>query len=220
MASAALGAAVLLAASPAAAAPSPVASWEMNEPSGVTMTDSAGTHDGTIGADVVLSGGTYRFPWVKPGSVYRPQHIITVPNAPELNPRTNDWAVTTRFRTTKPFGNLMQKGQAGSPGGYFKMQAPKGVVSCLFRGSSGSKSVNSGVALNDGAWHTVRCARVGASITMTIDGTKVRTATGATGTIANTVPLAIGGKPNCDAVTVSCDYWVGELDFVRIDVGA
>ncbi len=123
------------------------------------------------------------------------------------------------FTTRSAFGNMIQKGQAGAKGGYFKMQMPKGIVSCLFRGADGSRSVNSRVALNDGAPHTIRCERVGTAVTMTIDGTKVRRATGPTGLISNTVPLSIAGKPHCDGTTITCDYWVGTMDEISIDAG-
>ncbi len=214
----AAGAATLMLATPPAAAATTVASWEMNETSGTVMGDSAGYHQGTIGSDVMLLGTSYKFPYIKPNSEYRPQHIVTVPDAPELNPGTGDWSVTTRFRFTHSFGNMLQKGQGGKT--YFKMQAPRGVVSCLFRGADGSKSVNSGVPLNDGEWHTVRCQRSGDAVTMTIDdGLKIRRASGPTGQISNTMPFAIGGKSKCNATTVTCDYWVGEMDYVRIETG-
>ncbi len=55
---------------------------------------------------------------------------------------------------------------------------------------------------------------------MTIDdGVKVRRANGPTGQISNIMPFAIGGKSKCNAVTVTCDYWVGEMDYVRIETG-
>jgi len=211
-------AAVLLSATPASAAVT-VADWQMNERSGSsTMQSTAGSYSTSIGSDVVLTGSSYKFPYIKPNSAYRPAHIVTAQNAPALNPGTDTWSVTTRFRFTNAFGNMLQKGQAGS-GNYFKMQAPHGNVSCLFRGASGSVSVSAGTALNDGAWHVVRCERAGTSVTMTIDGSKVRRGSGETGNIANTLPFAIGGKSKCNADTVSCDYWVGEMDYVRIQRG-
>ena len=39
------------------------------------------------------------------------------------------------MRTTKPFGNIIQKGQSSTPDGYFEIQAPNGIVQCLFRGA-------------------------------------------------------------------------------------
>ena len=78
------------------------------------------------------------------------------------------------MRTTKPLGNIIQKGQSSTPGGYFKIQAPNGIVQCLFRGAGGSRAVGSGRA---------------------------------------------GGKVSRNQTTVTCDYYVGDLDYVRIDAG-
>jgi hypothetical protein len=46
-----------------------------------------------------------------------------------------------------------------------------------------------------------------------------RSLDGPTGDITNTVPLTIGGKLNCDQISVTCDYFVGEIDYIRIEVG-
>lgn len=213
-------AALLLAAAPAApaSAATTVADWQMNEDSGSTMRDSTGRHPGDIGADVRLLGSAYRFPFIE-RDAYRPQHIVTVPNAPALNPGTGAWSVTARMKFTQNFGNVLQKGQGGNGRTYMKMQAPKGIVSCLFRGADGSVSVNSGVPLNDGSYHVVTCRREGKDVTMTIDGTRTRTASGATGAISNTLPFAIGGKSQCNGDTVTCDYWVGDMDYVKITSG-
>ena len=37
----------------------------------------------------------------------------------------------------------------------------------------------------------------------------------ATGNISNTKPLTIAGKGTCDQVSVTCDYWVGQMDYVQ-----
>ena len=79
--------------------------------------------------------------------------------------------------------------------------------------------MNSGVPLNDGQWHTVRCERTATKVVMTIDGIKKRTGTGPTGSISNSAPLAIGGKSTCDQIKITCDYFVGDIDFVRIEKG-
>lgn len=213
-------AALLTAAGPADAATVRVATWKMNDPVGsTTMVDSSGDNDGTIGSDVRLSGRTFFFPFRTPSSGARPEHLVTVPDAPGLSPGSGDWAVTVRFKTTRSFGHVLQKGQAGSAGGYFKMRMPNGVVSCLFRGAAGSRSVNSRVPLNDGQWHVVSCKRAGDTVTMTVDGTTTSTSTGPTGLITNQVPFTIGGKPNCDGVKVTCDYWSGEVDYVWVAAG-
>lgn len=211
------------------AATKPVASWEMNQPSGArTMVDS-GPHDidGNIGSavvtGVVYAGATgYRWPSVNPVEPpAKPERLVTV-NDGRLNPGSGDYAITMRFRTTRSAGNMIQKGQSGTAGGYYKWQNVRGKITCLFRGRTAngtvvSKSVNSGdTPLNDGAWHVLTCERTADLLTLTIDGSRTRRAHGPTGTISNTAPVTLGGKLNCDQVKVTCDYFSGDMDYVRI----
>jgi Laminin G domain len=112
---------------------------------------------------------------------------------------------------------LIQKGQSASPGGYWKLEQPNGKISCLFRGSSGSSTASSGtVRVNDGRWHTVRCERTSSSVVMKVDGVVTGRNSNATGSIANTKPLTIAGKLSCDQVNPTCDYFVGHIDYVKI----
>jgi hypothetical protein len=215
-----------------AAATTTLANWQMNESPGArTMIDSSGNGiNGAIGSavrtGVFINGATgYDWPFSSPTMPPpKPERLVQVADS-RLNPGTRDYAVTVRFRTTNSFGNMIQKGQSGAPGGYFKWQIPSGELSCLFRGRSStgavlSKSVNSGSKkLNDGAWHTVRCERTADRVTMTIDGTTTRTAIGPSGSISNTVPLTIAGKVNCNQISVTCDYFTGDIDYVKIEVG-
>jgi hypothetical protein len=62
-----------------------------------------------------------------------------------------------RFRTKNPFGNYMQKGQTTTSGGQIKVQGPRGIVQCLFKGTARQVGTGSGRALNDNQWHTVTC---------------------------------------------------------------
>jgi hypothetical protein len=221
-------AAALTMASPARAAINqPVAIWQMNESAGArTMPDSSGNGiNGAIGAHVLVGtaltgGGTgYRFPYLKPNTPPAdPEHLVQVAHRTALNPGSGDFAVEFRMRTTHSFGNIVQKGQAGSKGGYFKFQQPSGKVSCLFRGSAGSSTASSGtVRVNDGNWHVVRCERTSSSVTMTVDGVVTGRNRNPTGTIANTRPLTIAGKLNCDQVNTTCDYFAGDLDYLKIE---
>jgi hypothetical protein len=202
-----------------------VASWQMNERSGArTMIDSSGNGlDGSIGREVgtdLHGGGAigYRFGKLAPDTPpTHPRHLVTVPDDDELDPGTRDYAVTLRLRTTYQFGNIIQKGQSTVSGGNFKLQIPNGIVECIFRGSYGTMQVSSTRRLNDGYWHTVRCDRTYAGLTLTVDGSPVARRNGWTGRIENSWPLAIGGKTNCDQVHVGCDYFAGDLDYVRID---
>lgn len=223
--------AVIAAATPvAAAADQTVARWEMNEVSGATtMHDSSGNGiDGQIGSAVqtnwTFAGATgYRWAHTPPNTPpAQPERLVTVSDS-RLNPGTDDFAVTVRFRTTHSYGNMIQKGQATTVGGYFKWQIPNGQVTCLFRGVGGggeilSKSVHSGPnRLNDGDWHTVRCERKGNEVVMTVDNDLVRRGIGPTGSISNDYPLTIAGKLNCNQVEVTCDYFAGEIDWVHIE---
>ena len=227
-----LAAAALLPATSAqaVASMSPVATWEMNEAAGAsTMVDSSGQGiDGVIGSVVktgvqVQGAVGYRFPYGPPNQIPADTPRLVTVSSGAMNPGDRDFSVTIRYRTTHDFGNIMQKGQHGSKGGYWKLEAPHGKLTCLFRGQVNGtlvgKTVNSGVALDDGDWHTVTCLRTADQITMTIDGTSTRRAKGATGTISNAVPLTIGGKVNCDQVTVTCDFFSGDIDRVAISAG-
>jgi hypothetical protein len=207
-----------------------LANWQMNESSSATvMTDSSGHGiNGTIGSAVVrgkTEGGVtfYQWGYVRPNDPPpKPERLVQVNNS-QLNPGTRDYAITVRFRTTRNFGNMIQKGQSHTSGGYFKWQIPSGKLSCLFRGRTSSGAtvqggVNSGSKLlNDGVWHTVRCERTASQVRMTVDGVVTGTKSGPTGSISNTVPLTIGGKLQCDQVEVSCDYFQGDIDYVKIE---
>jgi hypothetical protein len=213
-----------------AAIDQPVAVWQMNELAGSrTMADSSRNGiNGTIGAHVLVGtalsgGGTgYRFPYLKPNTPPAdPEHVVRVPHNSRLNPGSGNFAVELRLRTTHSFGNVMQKGQAGAAGGYWKLQQPSGKISCLFRGVVGSSTASSGtVRVNDGAWHTVRCERTSSSVIMRVDGVVTGRNFNATGSIANTKPLSIAGKLNCDQVTITCDYFAGDIDYIKIQTSA
>jgi laminin G domain protein len=202
-----------------------VAVWQLNEGAGArTMIDSSGNgRHGAVGREVGtgtrVSGATgYRFARLDPDTPpAHPGHLITVPDDPDLDPGTRDYAVTLRLRTTYQFGNIVQKGQATVAGGNFKMQIPNGIVQCLFRGASGQVIVSTPRRYNDGRWHTVRCERTSSAVTLAVDGSTVARRSGQTGRIANSWPLSIGGKTNCDQIDVGCDYYAGDLDWVQID---
>ncbi len=208
-----------------------VASWGMNEARGATvMTDSSANRiHGKVGS-AVTTGQTYDkavgyvWPTRSANEPARPERLVLADDA-RLNPGSGDYAVTARFRTTSSTGNMLQKGQAASEGGYFKWEISKGRAKCLFRGRAKdgtvlSRTVHSGdIPLNDGKWHTVRCERLKDRVTMTIDGVRTRQMLGPTGTISNKRPLSIGGKSQCDQVKVGCDYFTGSIDYVKIARG-
>ena len=203
-----------------ASAGSPVAIWSMDEPAGSrTMHDSSGHGlDGRIGDETGVGSGHYRFDRLEPDTPpIHPGHLVTVPDSRRLDPGDGDFAITMRLRTIYQFGNIIQKGQATVPGGSWKLQIPNGHVQCWFRGSAGSLLVTAPRKINDGDWHVVRCARTDDGVSLEIDGDTVAEKYGATGWIANSWPLSIGGKTECDQRTVGCDYYAGDLDYVAIE---
>ncbi|MGH3748163.1 MAG: laminin G domain-containing protein [Micromonosporaceae bacterium] len=225
----AVGAATVVAggATSAHAASNPVAIWEMNEARGArVMHDRSGRGlDGRVGDDVrtgVGHGGAtaYHFPWVPPNAPPpKPEHLVLVPDAAALDPGTRAYTVTFRMSTTHSAGNILQKGQAGAAGGYFKFQNPHGRVECAFKGAAGGATVRADRALDDGGWHIIRCQRTWDTVTLAVDGRVVDRRSRVTGSISNSRPLSIGGKSNCDQRKVTCDYFSGHIDWVRIEAG-
>jgi Concanavalin A-like lectin/glucanases superfamily len=212
-------------AAPASAAT--LANWQMNEGAGATvMVDSSGHVNGSIGSAVQTGfkfGGATAYHWVFTSPTAppaKPERIVQA-NSSTLNPNSGNYTVTLRYRTTKHFGNIVQKGQAGSSGGYFKLENPNGKLTCVFRGTNSSggflrRQVVSPSVLSDGQWHVARCARTASALTLTIDGSVVATANGSSGNITNTRPISIAGKLNCDQITTTCDYFTGDIDYITI----
>lgn len=192
--------------------------WNFNERSGVAV-DSAGTQqNGTVGRLVQRTGSVYRFP--ASTSLPAADHLVIIGSNGVLNPGAGDFAVTVRFKTSRAASNVVQKGQATTSGGYWKVEIGNGLATCLFRGGNGSqRAVRSTTRVDNGAWHTVRCDRTSSAVWITVDGNRQRTITGATGTVANTHEMAIGGKSRCNPPTVGCDFFAGDIDYVRVQKG-
>ena len=200
-----------------------IADWEMNEPSGATtMHDSSGSDlNGTIGSaietGVVVSGDNRAYRWPSENrSGVRPERLIKVDSS-RLNPGTADFVVIVRFYTGS-FGdeNIIQKGQALTAGGMWKIVLFDGKVRCNFKGSVHRSAVESREIVADNTWHKVRCERRTTGVTIIVDGGTPRTNPRWTGKIANTWPLSIGGKRQCNPPNVGCDYFVGRLDRVVV----
>ena len=213
---------VLATAAPAGAATTKtLALWNMNEKSGVTvLADSSSNKiNGTIGSHIVRNGSYQSFPYVKGGvgGVVDPAHIDLV-NSALLNPGTRDFAVTVRMKFTTPVGDVLQKGQSGAVGGLFKIELDSGAgkVDCSFVSPTGNAQVWSTTKINDGLWHVVTCTRTATQVSVTIDGTVRGAILHATGNISNTWPLSIGGKSRCNQTTTFCDYFAGQIDYVKI----
>lgn len=222
-------AALALVASPAGAAPATtVADWQMNEAPGSTVLVDSGPNgvNGTIGTSITLDGSVHTYPTILRGNggAVDPQHLDII-NSPSLNPGTADFSVTVRFKIANIWqstGNIMQKGQTGTKGGFWKIQLDdkKGHVACDFIGADGKAgAVQSKQLIDDNAWHVLTCRRSATNVTTTVDGITTRIGH-VVGNIANTIPLSIGGKSLCSATPGhDCDYFVGQIDYVTITTG-
>jgi Laminin G domain len=205
----------------ASASSAKIAAWMMNEqPGATTMHDSSGSDiDGKIGSAVVtgvVTDGATGYRWTGQNQDgFHPERLVTVQNS-RLNPGTDDFAVIVRLLTGAGDQNIVQKGQAHTSGGMFKIDMVEGHVICMYRGSRGRNAVSSRQTVWDHVWHTIRCERRGTHVLLTIDGGEPRMNAGATGRIANGWALSIGGKWRCNGARIQCDYFVGRLDRVVV----
>jgi hypothetical protein len=212
-------------ASASAASTNPVAVWPMGEGKGATvMIDTSGHHlDGKIGNKITTAYikdrvQNYSFPFVDNRSPYDPGHVVTVPDNSLLDPGTGNYSITVSFDFTINDRNIIQKGQATTPGGFFKMEIANGIIDCLFRGSGGDGGVGSPPGLvKAGTLHKVACIRTATQVQMKVDGRVVSTTHHATGSISNSLPLSIGGKTVCNGTKVQCDPFVGTINWAEID---
>lgn len=205
-----------------------VADWQMDDPPGSTVMTEPGGLVGKIGARVDPTGHAYQFPGkgnLGPDDVQRGR-LVRVPEDDRLDPGTGAYSVTIRFRTGIPDkhgANLIQKGQANQTGGYWKFVVHRGWPRCHFRDNDGMAGVgfNNGLEaqrVNDREWHTVTCQRLADGRSQVVlDHTWTRTSTNTTQRIDNDRPLVIGGKIDCAADDVGCDYIRARVRWVRIE---
>lgn len=227
----AAGAAVLCLASaaPAPAAPRTVLDLELNETFGArTAVDASGSgHHGSIGSHIVMNGAHASFDFHSPdeGVAYHDEHLILVPDAADgsLDPGRGNFSVEVRFHSSSvsldETPNLLQKGQSATRGGQVKLQLSGGRISCTFKTPQGTATATSATSLSDGAWHVVRCDRTPTSVTVYVDGVRAGGRNAVTGALDNSRPWALGGKRQCDARHVDCDYFAGAVDYVRLTKG-
>lgn len=212
-----------LVATPAVAATATGTSfWGMNEPApAAVMTDGKQGIDGTIGNEVQVSvrdGDVtgYRWPWIaKRNAEYRPERLVIVPEDDRLDPDASRFTVAIEVNTRPGAKNIIQKGQAQTAGGFWKIETAGHEIKCVFRGAAETLSVLSG-PINDGTWHTVACDLRQDRLIMRVDGSQVDVRLGSTGPINNSMPMSVGGKMNCANENVGCDYFTGMLGSVRI----
>lgn len=214
-------------------------SWSMDERSGSAMVAAGGRGpNGVIGSNVRLGvaamyGTGYSFPAPAPNRSARPARLVTVSNGiggAYLNPGSAriTASVSLRTRGTGEY-NLMQKGQSGNPGGFYKIEVNNngrhpGRLSCTFGTRSRSFAVAYPTLVNDGRWHRVACTKSRTAsgrlaIGVTVDRISRTGYFGAASfSISNAEPLSIGGKHSCDGRSVECDYFEGSLDQASVSI--
>jgi hypothetical protein len=193
------------------------ATWLLHEPPGAQVAvDSSGYgHNGTIEPGVQPTGREF-YHFVGTGRV-----VVPMDWAGGLDPYTRDASISLTFRTTSTAGmNVIQKGQSGSPNGWWKVEVNQGHVACTFRGSEGVNGVWLTRFVADGRWHTITCARKGDVVSLAIDydttNWQVNAVDRATGNIHNSKPLTIGGKVACQSLGTGCDNFNGDLANIRL----
>jgi hypothetical protein len=208
-----------------AAASTGVLYLELNEGHGArTAVDSSGHHhNGRIGSSVVMRPGRAHLPLRASKASLGAAPLILVPDAADgsLDPGRGNFTVRMRLRTTHGGDlNVVQKGQAHTPGGQFKMSLTNRVLRCTVRTPTGIGTAGSGSArVTNGYWHRVRCVRTPTSVTMYVDGRRTGYSGHHTGRLNNSWPWSIGGKPQCNGGSVDCDYFVGDIGYVRMTRG-
>lgn len=212
-----------------ALAPGVTAWFTMDEAPGATVMTDSGPNGLSAPVDPTGVTSGFRFDGATGYSWSRrapeayppsPERVIQLPDSPALEPGTGPFTIEMRYRTSESYGNITQKGQSATPGGQWKIQAPAGVPSCLFKGSAGQVGTASKAPLNDERWHNLTCAYTSTGVTMWVDGLYQSRKLGTAGTIDNQFPMTIGGKIDCDQVKVTCDYFTGQIDFIKITKAA
>jgi hypothetical protein len=200
-------------AAPATNPPGLVALWHMDETSGTTMRDSAGTHNGTLqNVTVGQPGGFSGLAYGMNGTSSQ----IFVPSASDLNAGAAKLTVTIHMKATSvpatPDWDLIRKGVFTTAGGEFKVEyQPSGQATCGFNTSTNYAELTAGPALNNGQWHTVQCVKTSTGIKLVVDGQTFSKAA-SLGTISNTVQVVLGSHPNSE-------FFKGSLDEASIQIG-
>ncbi|WP_432826925.1 LamG-like jellyroll fold domain-containing protein [Dactylosporangium sp. CA-092794] len=189
---------------------------------GHTLTAFAG-HGGKITLAGRGSGRAAAFPAKCKVGKSCPHAVLQAADAPELNPGPGPirYGASVRLgrHATGSGENVLQKGYSAA-GGQYKLQidGTAGRPSCVLSDNTvrGIHLAQSDVSVADGRWHTLECRRAGPALTLLVDGAVHATvAIPATLSVANTVPLSIGGKGD----GLDNDQFHGTLDDVWIALG-
>ena len=145
---------IVLLGPPAAASPTQVALWHMDETSGTVMHDAVGNHSGTLYSVALGQPGYLGTAFGFNGT----SSYISVPSASDLNPGSSNITITIHLKTTSapatPDWDLIRKGKYTTTGGEFKMEyQPSGQASCGFKGSANYSELTAGPGTTQGPPH-------------------------------------------------------------------
>ena len=209
--SAALAATLVALASPAQAAVTVQALWNMDKLP--TMVDSAGGDNNGSTRDIVLSGSAYQF---NGKSAY-----ASVPDKANLDPGSASIRLSARISitqvpTTGQTFDIVRKGLVTTSGGYYKMEIRRSstgtaIAACRFKDSSGRTGDAYGTASLAGrGWVVITCSKSSAGVEVSAAGSTTRVAK-PLGSISNAAPVYIGTKGD------GTDWFPGLMDYVKIE---
>jgi hypothetical protein len=151
-----------------------------------------------------------------------PRALLEGTDDPDLDPGTRQfrWGASVRLSRAQATGssNVVQKGVVDTESQWKMQLGARGRAHCAVvgRGSAQVYLVRSSVSVADDKWHDVMCQRSGAVLAVYVDGReRGRLAVPATLSIANNLPLRVGG-PN---FATGSDMYHGLLDDVYARLG-
>ena len=212
--------AALFASGQAAADPVPVATWNMDNTFGTTVTDSSGNGNDGTAYNVVTSGGGYIFDGTS--------SMVVVPGSPTLIPGTQDFYYSVQIQTSRvpPSGtdyDLIRKGQDGTPGGGFKVELIRSNgqarAFCFITDSRGKSAGLTGKTnLANGVLHTITCKRTGTTFSLKVDLLSSLKKLGiSVQSISNNSSLKIGAKSDT-GTGVDNDWYSGSMRSASVSI--
>lgn len=198
----------------------PIAYWPMNELTGETIYDYAGSSDGSLQGGYQLGVAGPQTP-TQPGfgsantalQLDGASSYVTLGTGPSLAGKT-DFTVSAWVNTTSTSKGviLQQRSSAGYNGEYRYLLNADGTVSFIVYGNSTTQyDFATKRAVNDGLWHQVVAVRSGSSGYIYIDGTLAASATGTPVDLDGSIVSYIGAD-----VRDSTDYFNGSIDEIAI----
>ena len=114
----------------------------------------------------------------------------------------------------------MQKGQAQTSGGQWKIQNPGRHPVVPLQGLRRAGGHRRADPAQRRAVAHLTCVLTSTGVTMYVDGVYRNRKNGTAGTIDNAIPMTVGGKIDCDQIDITCDYFSGQIDFIKITKAA